>query len=195
MNKVVLIGRLVKDVDLRYTPNGVAVGNFTLAVQRKFKNNNGDYESDFIRCNVWRVTAENLANYQKKGDLIAVHGAIETGSYEDKDTGKTVYTTHVRAEEVSFLSPKKDGQQGGGQGVPNPYQNNQNSGQQQQPQNQGQGAYNQQQQQGAYNQQQAQKSLSPYDFQQNQGGQQGQQNDPFQNNGEQINISDEDLPF
>src|SRR5690625_2821650 len=110
MNKVTLVGRLTDDVELRYTPNGVAVGNFTLAVNRKFKNQNGEYDADFIRCTVWRKTAEALAQHQKKGDRIAVAGSIETGSYQDKETGKTIYTTIVRADALSCLPPPRGGQ-------------------------------------------------------------------------------------
>src|SRR5690625_1073701 len=132
MNKVTLVGRLTDDVELRYTPNGVAVGNFTLAVNRKFKNQNGEYDADFIRCTVWRKTAEALAQHQKKGDRIAVAGSIETGSYQDKETGKTIYTTIVRADEVSFLSPSRGGQpQNNPQNGGSPYhQTSQQRGQQ-----------------------------------------------------------------
>lgn len=106
MNSVVLVGRLTNDVELRYTQNGVAVGNFTLAVNRPYTNQNGERDSDFIRCTIWRKPAENLAQYQKKGDRIAVRGSIETGSYKNEQ-GQTVYTTQVRADEVEFLSPVK----------------------------------------------------------------------------------------
>lgn len=107
INRVVLVGRLTKDPDLRYTPNGVAVCTFTLAVNRPFTNQQGDRDADFINCVAWRGTAENLANYQKKGNLIGIDGRIQTRSYEGND-GKRRYVTEVIAESVQFLEPKKD---------------------------------------------------------------------------------------
>ena len=107
INRVVLVGRLTKDPELRYTPNGVAVCTFTLAVNRHFTNQQGEREADFVNCVAWRGTAENLANYQKKGNLIGIDGRIQTRSYEGND-GKRRYVTEVIAESVQFLEPKKD---------------------------------------------------------------------------------------
>ena len=107
MNRVVLVGRLTKDPELRYTPNGVAVCTFTLAVNRPFTNQQGERDVDFINCVTWRKTAENLANYQRKGNLIGIDGRIQTRSYEGDD-GKRRYITEVIAESVQFLEPKKD---------------------------------------------------------------------------------------
>lgn len=107
INRVVLVGRLTKDPELRYTPNGVAVCTFTLAVNRPFTNQEGERDVDFINCVTWRKTAENLANYQKKGNLIGIEGRIQTRSYEGND-GKRRYITEVIAESVQFLEPKKD---------------------------------------------------------------------------------------
>ena len=107
INRVVLVGRLTKDPELRYTPNGVAVCTFTLAVNRPFTNQQGDREADFINCVAWRGTAENLANYQKKGNLIGIDGRIQTRSYEGND-GKRRYVTEVVCESVQFLEPKKE---------------------------------------------------------------------------------------
>lgn len=106
MNRVCLNGRLTKDIDLRYTQNNVAIAIFTLAVQRKFKNQNGDYESDFINCVAYRQVAELLNKYTKKGDLIGVEGKIQTRNYENKD-GKKVYITEVIVENIDFLSTNK----------------------------------------------------------------------------------------
>ena len=106
MNRVCLNGRLTKDIDLRYTQNNVAIAIFTLAVQRKFKNKNGDYESDFINCVAYRQVAELLNKYTKKGDLIGVEGKIQTRNYENKD-GKKVYITEVIVENIDFLSTNK----------------------------------------------------------------------------------------
>lgn len=106
MNNTVLIGRLTKDVDLKFTGNGAAVGNFTLAVDRGFKNANGEKETDFINCVIWKKSAEALANYTKKGSMISVRGRIQTRSYENKE-GQKVYVTEVVVEEFTFLDSKK----------------------------------------------------------------------------------------
>jgi single-strand DNA-binding protein len=108
MNRTVLVGRLTKDPDLRYTPNGVPVATFTLAVNRPFSNQAGEKEVDFINCVVWRKPAENVANFLKKGSLAGVDGRIQTRNYEGQD-GKKVYVTEVQTESVQFLEPKKDG--------------------------------------------------------------------------------------
>ncbi len=109
MNRVVLVGRLTKDIDLRYTPNGVAVANFTLAVNRPFKSQDGEQQADFVQVQVWRKPAENAANYLKKGSLCGVDGRIQTRNFEGQD-GKRVYVTEVVADSVQFLEPKRDGQ-------------------------------------------------------------------------------------
>lgn len=106
LNRVVLIGRLTKDVDLRYTPNGVAVASFTLAVERSFKNAQGEKETDFIPCVVFRGQAEACANYLSKGKLAAVDGRIQTRSYDAQDGSKR-YVTEIICEDVRFLSPKE----------------------------------------------------------------------------------------
>lgn len=113
LNNVTLIGRLTKDVELRYTQTGVAVARFTVAVNRAFSNQQGEKDADFISCVAWRKTAENLANFMSKGSQIGIVGRIQTGSYDDKD-GKRVYTTEVIANEISFLDAKQQG--GGNQG-------------------------------------------------------------------------------
>ncbi|MEC5422097.1 single-stranded DNA-binding protein [Virgibacillus sp. C22-A2] len=108
INAVTLVGRLTKDVDLRYTPNGKAVGNFTLAVNRPFKTN-GQQETDFINCTIWGKQAENLANFMKKGSQVGVTGRIQTRTYENSE-GKTVFVTEVVADQAAFLESKKDNQ-------------------------------------------------------------------------------------
>lgn len=108
INNVVVVGRLTRAVDLRYTSNGTAYASFTLATDRDFKNQNGERETDFINCVMWRKPAENLANYTKKGSLIGVEGRIQTRNY-DNQQGQRVYVTEVLAEKFSFLeSAKKD---------------------------------------------------------------------------------------
>ncbi|MBC1917067.1 single-stranded DNA-binding protein [Listeria seeligeri] len=105
MNRVVLVGRLTKDPELRYTPAGVAVATFTLAVNRTFTNQQGERTADFINCVVWRKPAENVANFLKKGSMAGVDGRIQTRNYEGKD-GKRVYVTEIVAEGVQFLEPR-----------------------------------------------------------------------------------------
>jgi single-strand DNA-binding protein len=168
LNRVVLVGRLTKDPDLRYTSSGIAVATFTLAVNRTFSSQSGEREADFISCVVWRKQAENVANFLKKGSLAGVDGRIQTRNYEGQD-GKRVYVTEVVAESVQFLEPK--GASGGGRndfgnfGAPPPEDpfgnNNQN---QQRPQNRPNQGY------------------------------QTLNDDPFAQDG-QIDISDDDLPF
>jgi single-strand DNA-binding protein len=109
LNRTVLVGRLTADPTLRYTPNGVPVATFTLAVNRPFKTN-GEQEADFINCVVWRKPAENAANFLKKGSLAGVDGRIQTRNYEGQD-GKRVYITEVQAESVQFLEPKGEKKQ------------------------------------------------------------------------------------
>lgn len=107
INRVILVGRLVRDPDLRYTPNGVAVSNFTIAANRPFTNEAGEREADFVNCVTWRKTAENLANYMTKGSIIGVDGRIQTRSYDNVE-GKKVYVTEVVAETIQFLESKNN---------------------------------------------------------------------------------------
>lgn len=103
MNKVVLIGRLTKDPELKYTPgSGTAVTTLTLAVDRRFQKDSQQKEADFIPVVVWGKSAESTAQYMNKGKLMAVSGRIQTRSYEAKDGGKR-YVTEVVADEVQFL--------------------------------------------------------------------------------------------
>jgi single-strand DNA-binding protein len=174
MNRVVLVGRLTKDPELRYTPNGVPVATFTLAVNRTFTNQQGEREADFINCVIWRKPAENVANFLKKGSLAGVDGRVQTRSYDGQD-GKRVYVTEILAESVQFLEPRgasggsaPGGNAGGfgGQREASPYGNN----------NQNQ----------------------PYRNNNNNNNNQGytrMDEDPFANDGGQIDISDDDLPF
>lgn len=105
MNKVVLIGRLTKDPDLRYTSSNIPAATFTIAVNRPFQNQSGVREADFINIVVWRKQAENVKKYITKGSLVAVEGRIQTRNYDDKD-GKKVYVTEVVADNVQFLESK-----------------------------------------------------------------------------------------
>ncbi|WP_314913460.1 single-stranded DNA-binding protein [Streptococcus constellatus] len=105
INNVVLIGRLTRDVELRYTPSNVAVATFNLAVNRNFKNQDGEREADFINCVMWQKSAENLANWTRKGMLIGVAGRIQTRSYENQQ-GQRVYVTEVVAETFQVLEKR-----------------------------------------------------------------------------------------
>lgn len=110
LNRVILIGRLTKDPELRYTPAGVAVCQFTLAVDRPFTKD-GEREADFIPVVTWRQLAETCANYLRKGRLTAVEGRIQVRNYENSE-GKRVYVTEVIADNVRFL---ESGRQENGQ--------------------------------------------------------------------------------
>ena len=106
INNVVLIGRLTKDLDFRYTANGTAVASFTLAVNRNFQNQNGTREADFINCVIWRKAAESLANYARKGTLLGITGRIQTRNYENQQ-GQRVYVTEVIVENFQLLESRE----------------------------------------------------------------------------------------
>ncbi|WP_445478015.1 single-stranded DNA-binding protein [Lysinibacillus irui] len=167
INRVVLVGRLTKDPELRYTPNGIASCRFTVAVNRTFKGQNGEQEADFISCVAWRKQAENLANFQRKGNLIGVEGRIQTGSYEGQD-GKRVYTTDVVADSIQFLEPRNS--TGGSQSTTD-YQSSGNTS----------GPY-----QGS--------SQGQYGGQNNQPSYMNGNEDPFANS-KAPEVSEDDLPF
>lgn len=105
INNVVLVGRMTRDAELRYTPSNQAVATFTLAVNRNFKKQDGEREADFINCVIWRQQAENLANWAKKGMLVGITGRIQTRNYEGQD-GKRVYVTEVVAESFQVLESR-----------------------------------------------------------------------------------------
>ena len=172
MNTVQLVGRLTRDVELRFTSSGTAVGSFTIAVNRNFTNQQGEREADFISCVIWRKAAENLANFTRKGSLIAIDGRLQTRSY-DNQQGQRVYVTEVVVNNFDLLesrsvteqrpvsSPNTDHQvgaygAGGGGGYQSQPQMNQNN----------------------YNQSFSSSSTSP-----------------FMDEGHPIDISEDDLPF
>ena len=111
MNQTCLIGRLTKDVELKYTPANQAVAQFVLAVNRTFKNANGERESDFINCVIWRQSAENFAKFAKKGALIGITGRIQTRNYENQQ-GQRVYITEVIADNFQMLESRSQQEQG-----------------------------------------------------------------------------------
>jgi len=166
INNVVLVGRLTKAVELRYTGNGVAYANFTVAVDRTFKSENGEREADFINCVMWRKAAENFANFTRKGSLVGIEGRIQTRNYENQQ-GQKVYVTEVVVDNFSFLESKNVTEQ-------RPANDSYNGYSQQ----------NQYQSQGGFNTPSAPTSSFG-----------NVPADPFLANGEAINISDDDLPF
>lgn len=107
LNQVVLVGRLIKDVEIKEFDNDKKVTSITLAIPRSFKNAEGEYETDFVECTLWNNIAENTAEYCKKGDIVGVKGRLQTNNYEKED-GIKVYKTEIIAEKVTFLSSKKE---------------------------------------------------------------------------------------
>lgn len=107
INTSSLTGRLTKDVELKYTPSGVPVGSFTLAVNRNFTKENGEREADFINCVVWRKTAEVMANHLKKGSLIGVTGRLQSRSFEGS-SGNRVFVLELIVENFCFLESKEE---------------------------------------------------------------------------------------
>lgn len=181
INNVVLVGRLTRDVDLRYTSNGTAVGTFSIAVDRPFKNQQGERETDFINCVIWRKSAENFANFTRKGSMVGVEGRIQTRNYENQQ-GQKVYVTEIIVENFSLLEPKsvteqrpRDNSTSSSFGSNNSYQPNNSNYGGGQFDNQPSSNSNSSQQKGSFG----------YDSNE----------DPFLSSGESIDISDDDLPF
>ncbi|MEK4170990.1 single-stranded DNA-binding protein [Lysinibacillus sp. FSL L8-0312] len=167
INRVILTGRLTKDVDLSYTPQGIAKAQFTLAVNRAFANQSGDREADFIQIQAWRKQAENAANFLKKGSLVGIDGKIQTGSYE-RD-GQRIYFTNVVADSIQFLEPRNGTV--GSQGTSN-HESSTNTGGQHQGSSQGQ-----------------------YGGNNNQPSYTRADEDPFANSKGPIEVDSDDLPF
>ncbi|MCK4023034.1 single-stranded DNA-binding protein [Streptococcus suis] len=176
INNVVLVGRMTRDAELKYTPSNLAVATFTLAVNRPFKNEAGEREADFINVVIWRQQAENLANWAKKGALIGVTGRIQTRSY-DNQQGQRVYVTEVVAESFQLLESRNNqsGQQNQGSSFQNG--NNSNSGNFQNGNNQ-----------GGYQSPFGNQSTPDFSRSNQQSFFQGQTTNP-------MDISDDDLPF
>lgn len=172
INNVVLVGRLTRDPDLRYTGNGTAVANFTIATDRPFTNAQGEHDTDFISCVIWRKQAENLANFARKGSLIGIEGRIQTRNYEN-NSGQRVYVTEVLADNFQMLEPKsvtEERRSQSGNPSTNQYQSNNN------------GSYGDNRSQSKQANQQAPNFDSFQD-------------DPFESNGDQVDISRDNLPF
>jgi single-strand DNA-binding protein len=110
MNKVILMGRLTRDIELRQTPNGLSVTRFSIAVNRRFASKGAQQTADFIDCVAWRQTADFIGKYFHKGDMIAVVGSITTDNYTDRN-GQKVYRTYVTVDEVYFTGAKQSRQE------------------------------------------------------------------------------------
>ena len=190
INRAVLTGRLTRDPELRYTTSGTAVVSFTLAVDRQFRNQNGDRDADFVNCVIWRKSAENFSNFTHKGSLAGVEGRIQSRNYENQQ-GNRVYVTEVVVDNFALLEPRQNG--------------GMNQGGQQQPFNNGsnQPFAGQPQQQFGGNQPQTNNAPQGNPSSNNGfGGNAPANNDaPFSagntnNDGEQkIDVSDDELPF
>ncbi|HCD07880.1 MAG TPA: single-stranded DNA-binding protein [Lactobacillus sp.] len=178
INRVVLVGRLTRDPELRYTRGNAAVANFTVAVNRTFTNSQGEREADFISCIIWRKAAENFVNFTKKGSLVGIDGRIQTSSYE-KD-GQRVYRTDVIVENFSLLESREDGDK-------RREQNNKNLDRS--------GNQNNNYGQREDNQQNKSNSNSGYGSKPTDNMQKNNNADPFADKGKPIDISDDDLPF
>ncbi|MCZ2259048.1 single-stranded DNA-binding protein [Sporosarcina sp. G11-34] len=179
INRVVLVGRLTKDPELKYTQSGVAVTRFTLAVNRAFTNQQGQREADFVNCVTWRKQAENTANFLRKGSLTGVEGRIQTSSFDGKD-GNRVFMTEVVADSVQFLEPRSATTERSG--APN----------------NGAPSYDappQQQEQQQFQQQFQQQPNQQSNYQPNQQNYTRTDDDPFSTGGGPVTVSDDDLPF
>lgn len=166
LNRAILTGRLTRDPELRYTTSGTAVVQAAIAVDRQFKNQQGEREADFINLVIWRKAAENFANFTHKGSLVGIDGRIQTRTYENKQ-GQRVYVTEINVDNFSLLEPRQENNQ-----QPN---NNYSS---QAPSNNARIAT-------PNSPQQNQNAQSNY----------GNQNNDFGNGGQSIDLADDELPF
>ncbi|MEC6748761.1 single-stranded DNA-binding protein [Marinilactibacillus sp. XAAS-LB27] len=180
INNVVLVGRLTRDAELRYTGSSTAVASFSIAVERTFTNAQGERETDFINCVAWRKTAEIISNFTRKGSLVGVTGRIQTRNYTNNE-GRKVYITEVVCENFQMLEPKsvtdkrsQNDNDSSGSGSSNSNNNanysNQNN-------------YSQQNNSQAPGNNQNKNNFANFD------------EDPFEKNDDPIDISDDDLPF
>lgn len=175
INNVVLVGRLTRDAELRYTGSGIAVATFSIAVERPYTNAQGERETDFVNVVAWRKTAEIISNFTRKGSLVGVTGRIQTRNYTNNE-GRKVYVTEVVCDNFQMLEPKSvterraqnDGSSNNSGGYSQSTSSNNN--------------YSQQNNQASSNNSSRQNNYANFD------------EDPFENN-DSIDISDDDLPF
>jgi len=179
INNVVLVGRMTRDAELRYTGSGTAVASFSIAVERTFTNAQGERETDFINCVAWRKTAEIISNFTRKGSLVGVTGRIQTRNYTNNE-GRKIYVTEIVCENFQMLEPKsvteRRSQNDNGS-------SNSNSGFSNSGNYSNQNNYSQQNNQQAPGNNQNRNAFANFD------------EDPFEQNDDPIDISDDDLPF
>ena len=171
INRVVLVGRLTRDPELRTTGSGISVATFTLAVDRQFTNSQGERGADFVSCVIWRKSTENFCNFTSKGSLVGIDGRIQTRSYDNKD-GQRVYVTEVVVDNFALLESRKDREARGQNGGYTPNSGNAGS----------QPANNFPNNGGSQGNSQTNNN-------------QNNSQDPFSGSGDTIDISDDDLPF
>lgn len=167
INRVVLVGRLTRDPELRSTGSGISVASFTMAVNRQFTNAQGERQADFVNCVIWRKAAENFVNFTDKGSLVAVEGRLQTRSYDNAE-GQRVFVTEVVVDNFSLLESKSQADA---------------------RRREGGGGFNQ-------NQSAPSSNYSAQSNNQNQTNNDNHAfTDPFADSGNTIDISDDDLPF
>lgn len=105
INQVTLVGRLTRDPEVKFTSEGTPVAHVVLAVNRHYRNHNGEIETDFVQCTLWKKTAENTAHYCRKGSVIGITGRLQTRHYDNQE-GRRIYVTEVVADDVRFLGSK-----------------------------------------------------------------------------------------
>lgn len=195
LNRVVLTGRLTKDPELRYTGNGTAVTTFNLAVDRQFRNQDGNRDVDFIQCVIWRKSAENFANFTHKGSLVGIDGRISTRNYENNQ-GQRVYVTEVTVENFALLESRNQSQENINQN--NPAQPQNNAPQSNLNEQLGKNAFPKQNgtqsQNNGFNNQTQNQAQSNQNLPFN-NGQPRQHQQPQNNNQPQGNINIDDVPF
>lgn len=178
INNVVLVGRMTRDAELRYTGSGTAVASFSIAVERTFTNAQGERETDFINCVAWRKTAEIISNFTRKGSLVGVTGRIQTRNYTNNE-GRKVYITEVVCENFQMLEPKSVTEKRG--------QNDNESS--------GSGYSNNSNYSNQNNSNNTQRNNQAPGTNQNANNYANFDEDPFEKNDDPIDISDDDLPF
>ena len=192
INRAVLVGRLTRDPELRYTANGAAVASFTVAVNRQFTNSQGEREADFINCVIWRKAAENFSNFTNKGSLVGIDGRLQTRNYENQQ-GQRVYVTEVVVENFSLLESRAESEKrnsGAGSNQAPSYNNNNNQSSQSPFGNNNNNNYGNNAGNGNFD------NSNNNSNNNNQSNNSNNNNgDPFANNSKPIDISDDDLPF
>jgi len=192
INRVVLVGRLTRDPELKYTANGAAVASFTVAVNRSFTNAQGEREADFINCVIWRKAAENFSNFTNKGSLVGIDGRLQTRSYENQQ-GQRVYVTEVVVENFSLLESRSEAERRNSGSSNNSSNQSSNYNRPSQSNQSPFGGNNSNQQNGNNNQPSNNNSNNSNNNQSNNSN--NNMSDPLADNSKPIDISDDSLPF